>query len=530
VPSKRLTRTIGAGTISWSLVFLILAGLALRVVRLDFQPLWWDEGYSVWFATHPLGQMAALTAQDIHPPLYYALLRGWTWLTNTGPVALRLLSVATGVLAIPTIYVAGWRILGDRAALLAALLWALNPLAIYYSQEVRMYGLVALLSAAILAVAWPILANPTTEVVTTNSGVRSARAGRNEDSSGSWHNAWALAPYVALATAALYTQYYAVFLPVGLSLYACWNWRRRPVALIRWLAAQAVVGLLYLPWVLYATPRLITYVSQKVVADADRPLAFAPYLARHLSAFLAGHLEGPFAPYGLVVLLLLAPALVGLILTLRASGSDFEEDRGGPMAAHANSAGVAPGSTRAPVLMLTILLFTAIFLGYAISTRYPFFPARGERLLLLALPPFILLLAAGLDGLWRQARPVALATLGLAGAVAAASLWGFYTVPRYAEDDYRPLLARIVEQGRPEDTIFAVYPWQVGYWRSYGDPNGPAAVLTSEPAWGPAVATAVDAALARGHVWFPEHLALGAILETRVEKYLAQQSLSFLNQ
>jgi 4-amino-4-deoxy-L-arabinose transferase-like glycosyltransferase len=523
-------RTGGAGTISWSLVFLILAGLALRVVRLNFQPLWWDEGYSVWFATHPLGQMAALTAQDIHPPLYYALLHGWTWLTNTGPVALRLFSVATGVLAIPAIYVAGRRTLGQRAAMFAALLWAFNPLAIYYSQEVRMYGLVALLSAAIVANAWPILANPTTEVVTTNGGGTSTRGSEQRLKLSLRPRVRDLVPYVALASAALYTQYYAVFLPVGLTLYACWTWRRQPVALVRWLAAQAVVALLCLPWVLYATPRLIPYISQKVVADADRPLAFAPYLARHLSAYLAGHLEGFLAPYGLVALVLLAPVLAGLVLSLWAWRSPAGKDRHGQIAAQSHPDGAASGSARAPMLMLATLLLTAILLGYAISTRYPFFPDRGERLLLLALPPFILLVAASLDGLWGRSRLAALATVGLAGTIAVASLWGFYTVPRYAEDDYRPLLARIVEQGRPEDTIFAVYPWQVGYWRSYGDPNGPAAVLTAEPAWGPAVAEALDAALGRGHVWFPEHLALGAILETRVENYLTQRSRSFLNQ
>ena len=78
---------------------LTTVALALRVVRLEFQPLWWDEGYSVWFATHPLGQMAALTAQDIHPPLYYAFLHGWTSPLGTGPVVLRLFSVFAGIMA-----------------------------------------------------------------------------------------------------------------------------------------------------------------------------------------------------------------------------------------------------------------------------------------------------------------------------------------------------------------------------------------------------------------------------------------------
>ena len=136
------------------LALFVLLAFALRVLRLDFQPLWWDEGYSVWFATHPLGQMAALTAQDIHPPLYYALLHGWIGLAGGRSGRLRLLSVMIGVLAIPAIYLAGRRMLNRRAALLAAFLLAINPLHVYYSQEVRMYGLVALLSVGVLGTAW----------------------------------------------------------------------------------------------------------------------------------------------------------------------------------------------------------------------------------------------------------------------------------------------------------------------------------------------------------------------------------------
>ena len=152
------------------LALFVLLAFALRVLRLDFQPLWWDEGYSVWFATHPLGQMASLTAQDIHPPLYYALLHGWTGLFGAGPVSLRLLSVLFGVLAVPAIYLAGRRMLSRRAALIAAFLLAISPLHVYYSQEVRMYGLVALLSIGVLVAAWACWSG--------ESAAESARAGK----------------------------------------------------------------------------------------------------------------------------------------------------------------------------------------------------------------------------------------------------------------------------------------------------------------------------------------------------------------
>ena len=180
--------------------------------------------------------------------------------------------------------------------------------------------------------------------------------------------------------------------------------------------------------------------------------------------------------------------------------------------------------------MLAVVLVTALVVGWLISLRAPFFPTRGERLLILALPPFILLAAAGLDALWARWRAVGLIALGLVVAALVASLAAFYTVPRYPDDDYRALIAHTVEQGLPEDTVFAVYPWQVGYWRSYGSPDGPTARLSPDPEWTPAVAAALDDALARGRVWFPAHLALGAILETQIEAYLADRAVPFVNE
>ena len=125
---------------------LSLLALLLRVARLDFQPLWWDEGYSVWFAHQPLAEMLRLTALDIHPPLYYALLGSWSQLFGLAPATLRLLSVIFGVLAVPVAYSVGKWLGGRRAGLVAALLLAINPFHVYYSQEIRMYGLMVLWS------------------------------------------------------------------------------------------------------------------------------------------------------------------------------------------------------------------------------------------------------------------------------------------------------------------------------------------------------------------------------------------------
>jgi len=79
------------------LIAITLLAFLVRVMRLDFQPLWWDEGYSFFFATRDLVTMLERTAVDIHPPLYYALLQGWLTFTGASDIAARWLSVAIGV-------------------------------------------------------------------------------------------------------------------------------------------------------------------------------------------------------------------------------------------------------------------------------------------------------------------------------------------------------------------------------------------------------------------------------------------------
>jgi uncharacterized membrane protein len=122
-----------------------LIAFSLRTHRLNFQPLWWDEGYSLYFAAMDPAAMVAGTASDIHPPFYYALLRFWIALLGSGAVAVRLLSVFVGTLTVPLLYRIGRRLVDGRVGMLASLVMAIAPFHVYYSQEVRMYGLVTLL-------------------------------------------------------------------------------------------------------------------------------------------------------------------------------------------------------------------------------------------------------------------------------------------------------------------------------------------------------------------------------------------------
>ena len=123
-----------------------LLALLLRLIRLD-DPLWLDEAAAVLIAWEgPTGAVDAL-ARDSTPPLYYWLLWAWTSLVGSTETLVRIPSAVGGVLAVVATMALARRLAGPRAALIASLMVALSPLAIYYSREARMYAFTPLIAA-----------------------------------------------------------------------------------------------------------------------------------------------------------------------------------------------------------------------------------------------------------------------------------------------------------------------------------------------------------------------------------------------
>lgn len=482
----------------------LLLGILLRLGRLTWQPLWADEGYSVYFATESVTRLLWLTANDIHPPLYYLLLHGWLALWETpSPLALRLFSV---LLALPvlflTVALAQSLFAGRRQSrLLLLALLVLNPLYLYYSQEVRMYGLALTLSLATTLCCWRW-------VLAVNQGKGTLL--------------W-LAAYVVAATAALYTLYYLAFLLLAQFVWVVWTLHKAWLYLLRFVLADLLVGLLYLPWVIYTAQILLRYVDDKVRSDQDVALAPWQYLTRHLLAFTGGHLPFP-APLTLLPWLALISA-VGLL------GWSLWRWR---------DKAIQPQMTMAQRLLWLcfVVPFAAAFL---VNQFYPFFPTGGERLLLFVLPYFLLLLSSALDDLGQQQsgwQTVRIATFALLVTTAAVGAWVFYTLPRYQADDYRPLIRQIVQQGRDNDTVIATFPWQVGFWRAYAPQAGlttdagPQMQLLSDRSvvWDATVAQQVDEALAQGMLWLPTLRSIGSTLPDEMADYLNGRAVNFAQQ
>jgi hypothetical protein len=137
------------------LTALVVLSAVLRTRAID-GPLWIDEGLSVGIASRPLEDIPGALAQDGSPPLYYALLSAWMTVAGDSDAAVRALSLAIALLAVPAAWLAARALAGERAAWIAAVLVAANPFLTYHAQEARMYALallLALLAAALVPLA-----------------------------------------------------------------------------------------------------------------------------------------------------------------------------------------------------------------------------------------------------------------------------------------------------------------------------------------------------------------------------------------
>ena len=192
-----------------------LLAFALRLLRLDFQPLWWDEGYSVYFASQDLVTLTLKTAADIHPPLYYYLLHLWIALFGPSDVAVRLLSVFIGTAHRPALLPVARRLVPGGVALLAACSWPSPPSTCTTRRKCA-------------CTPWPPCWAwaPSTSPSASSHARQPDRARPGAQPRGERRD-WL--GYVLFTSLAMYTLYYAAFIPLFQTVFAVLaNWRQLP--------------------------------------------------------------------------------------------------------------------------------------------------------------------------------------------------------------------------------------------------------------------------------------------------------------
>jgi len=443
------------------LVLIVLLALALRVYRLDGQSLWADEGNSAAMASRTWAQIADASALDIHPPLYYWALKGWTALLGTSEVGLRSLSALLGIVLVWLTYKLERLISGPPVALCASFLFSISPLQIYYAQEARMYMLVAVCGAGLF---WGLLLL----IGQQAQGVPPMTRGAVVSS----------LIVVVSAVLGLYSHYSFAIIVLAANLLRAVSWiakaRRYPSwSNLAWWAALQVLSLLaYLPWLPTALERVRSWPA------IPNPLPWRQGLAAALHLLSLG----PECPAGPGAAWL---AVFGLFMAL---GVLWPHRR--PTRAKATIPRWLAHLTpvvwlAAPLIMMVALhLFSDAYLKFLLVASVPFcillaqglFGLAGELARLcerlydrrrrdalgrmqslekrLARHAFGLLLSAG-----------CLATLMVVPAVSA--LRAYYDAPICARDDYRGMAQYVDAVSNPNDAVLLNAPGQLEVWTYY---------------------------------------------------------------
>ncbi len=117
-----------------TLLILFALAAVIRLIHIGSIPFIGDEANTA---------SEALSFSNVHALSYYILLRFWLLISDS-IIWQRLLSLLIGSIAVPVCYVWLASFRGKTVALLTALLLALSPFAVEFSQETRFYAFMGL--------------------------------------------------------------------------------------------------------------------------------------------------------------------------------------------------------------------------------------------------------------------------------------------------------------------------------------------------------------------------------------------------
>lgn len=212
---------------------VLLAGGISLLIGLD-QSIWFDEAYSILLAEHSWREIVELTVVDVHPPLYYWMLKAWTVLFGTSELAVRSLSTLFLGLSVGVAGLLVKRLFGVRVALFALPFIVFAPFLLRYGFEVRMYAFVSFIGIA-----------------ATYALVMAVEAKQRR-------RRWMLfAAYSLLVALGVYTLYLMSLVWVAHSVWVSWlvlRERRRDL-IVPGLTAYVNSVVLFLPWLVFYVSR-----------------------------------------------------------------------------------------------------------------------------------------------------------------------------------------------------------------------------------------------------------------------------------
>lgn len=415
------------------LALLLVLAAGLRLFRLGGHSLWVDEILSIDRAQEILERGLDAHLFNAHGPLFFYLLAAIVP-AQPSEFLVRLPSALFGVALVAVAYLLGRELIGRRAGLLAAALVALSPYALWYSQEAR-YGSLFMLLAAV-------------SILFTRRFLEEG-GGR------------AFALYVLSTLLMLFSFMGGVFLVLAQNLWALIVKPAGPIAR-RWILAQAIVGVVFIPWLVRAYEVDVNPFEDSEGEDFSIGALQAGYsrpthpiqVGYVFFVFGAGYSLGPSTQdlhqdlsLGSVKKKVAEVALAGLLVGALAVAGFRHTWR----------------LSRKRAALLALCLLCPVLGAFAMSSMSKI--AYNVRYTSAAFPAFIVLLAAG--AAWFSGRPrVGVPVLAGVAALFALSVVNYFADPDYSKEDSRGV-ARLVSElrgpGEPLVVGSAVGPFEHYY-------------------------------------------------------------------
>lgn len=319
----------------WPLVFISLFAGVIRLWELtadDIAPGYRnDETFTLELIQQDASQIVELTAQDVHPPLYYLVARAWGLVFGMTIPAQRVLSVLFAVASIAILYHIARYLAGEQVAIVGSLLLATSSFHIFQSQKARMYSLFLFLA-----------------LTATYAYLKLRDTGETKYA----------AAYVAATVLLAYTHVFAVFVAAfhaaDLAIHL-WETRDRRV-LMKYVASAVTIGVLVSPW-------LVVFARQ-VTAQSNSLWIQTPGLHRYLWAVEKGYA-------GSLTLAIAFALLIGMAVV------------------------DAVQRETARSVFRTLMLWATIPIALPVIATYTIQPVFVTRYTLMALPGLYLLVAIG---------------------------------------------------------------------------------------------------------------------------------------
>lgn len=275
--------------------FLFYAGAVAATISRS--SIWHDESFTALLLRYSPGEIISRTALDVHPPLYYLVLKAWASIFGYTTVSLRLFSaICMGLAIILLIRLIQKMGLGRRSVVGASVAMVAAPYILRYAVEARMYAFGALLAVIATTCFLDVLA--------------SAKARRKLPVAKT-------IIYVLSSAGLFYTQYFLSFIVLAHFIYFLQSSYKEMGQFKEWIRKYSriwvgflAVGGLFLPWL----PTAIHQVQEVQGAFWIAPVGATTFLDT------IGHLLGlqpiyDYSPWESVVFVIGFLGISGLVIS-----------------------------------------------------------------------------------------------------------------------------------------------------------------------------------------------------------------------